>query len=93
MDVTVVQYEPKESLDALKKQFIRQEDFYKLLGRKCEQHRLMFMTIKEEIKKDLQVKGKCLPDSRHLPIGLVFDYLKDYGITRETILENARAFK
>ena len=91
--MTVVHYEPKESVNVLKKQFIHQEDFYKLLGRKCEQHRLMYIEIKNEIKKDLQAKNKSLPDSRHLPIGLVFDYLKDYGITREAILENARAFK
>ena len=91
--MSVEHYEPKESAAILKKQFIRQEDFFILIGRKCEEHRKMYIEIKKCIKKDLEEKGKSLPDSRHLPIGLVLDYLKDYGITRESILENARAFK
>ena len=91
--MSTIEYDPKESVEILKKQFILQEDFYKLVGRKCVGNQKMFNEIKESIKKDLKEKGKSLPDSRHLPIGLVFDYLKDYGITREAILENARAFK
>lgn len=91
--MSVEQYEPKESAEILKKQFIRQDDFFKLIGRKSDQNRIMFLEIKEQIKKDLAEKGKRLPDSKHLPLGLVLDYLKDYGITRESILENAQAFK
>ena len=91
--MTVVHYQPKDSAEVLKKQFIRQEDFFKLIGRKSEENRKMYIEIKKEIKKHLEARGKCLPDAHHLPIGLVLDYLKDYGITREAILENARAFK
>lgn len=87
--MSVAEYEPKESVKILKKQFIRQEDFYILLGRKCEAHQKMYNKIKGEIKKDLESKSKSLPDSRHLPLGLVLEYLKDYGITRESILESA----
>lgn len=87
--MSVIEYEPKESAKVLKKQFIDQTDFFKLLGRKCESHQKMYIKIKECIKKDLDEKGKNLPDCRHLPLGLVMEYLKDYGITRESILESA----
>lgn len=86
-------YEPKDSMKILKKTFINQEEFFVLIGKKTENNRQMFLRIREEIKKDLNSKGKRLPDTRHLPLGLVLDYLKDYGITRETILDNAKHFK
>ena len=86
-------YEPKDSMKILKKTFINQEEFFVLIGKKTENNRQMFLQIREEIKKDLNSKGKRLPDTRHLPLGLVLDYLKDYGITRETILDNAKHFK
>ena len=88
--MSVIEYEPKESAKVLKKQFIDQSDFFKLLGRKCESHQKMYNKIKGEIKKDLESKSKSLPDSRHLPLGLVLEYLQDFGITRESILESAR---
>lgn len=83
-------YEPKESIKILKKHWINQKDFYVLIGKENESIRQLFIAMKEQIKKDLSDKGKLLPDNRHLPIGLVLDYLKDYGITRESILENAK---
>ena len=49
--MSVEHYEPKESAAILKKQFIRQEDFFKLIGRKCEEHRKMYIEIKKCIKK------------------------------------------
>ena len=91
--MSTIEYDPKESAKILKKQFILQEEFFILIGRKCVGNQKMFNEIKECIKKDLAEKGKSLPDSRHLPLGLVLDYLKDYGITREAILENAGVFK
>ena len=91
--VPVKEYTPAESAQVLKKQFIRQEDFFKLIGRQSEQNRQLYLVIKEHIKKDLSSKGKRLPDSKHLPLGLVLDYLADYGITREAILDNAKQFK
>ena len=87
--MSTIDYEAKESAKVLKKQFIDQSDFFKLLGRKCESHQKMYIEIKECIKKDLESKSKSLPDSRHLPLGLVLEYLKDYGITRESILASA----
>ena len=53
----------------------------------------MFKEIKLKIKKDLAEKGKRLPDSDHVPLNLVLDYLKDYGITRKSVLTTAEAFK
>jgi hypothetical protein len=87
--MSTIEYDPKESVKILKKQFILQEEFFILVGRKCVGNQQMFNEIKKCIKKDLESKGKSLPDSRHLPLGLVLEYLKDYGITRESILESA----
>lgn len=89
----VKHFEPIESKDILKKPFINLTDFYKLMGKQCEQYRLMFKEIKLKIKKDLAEKGKRLPDSDHVPLNLVLDYLKDYGITRKSVLTTAEAFK
>jgi len=86
-------YEPAESKDILKKTFINQNDFYILLGRKCEQNRLLFLEIKAKIKEDLAKNGKRLLDSRHIPLNRALEYLKDYGISRKGILSNAEAFK
>ena len=87
--MSTIEYDPKESVKILKKQFILQEEFFILIGRKCVGNQKMFNEIKGAIKKDLAEKGKSLPDARHLPLGLVLEYLKDYGITRESILESA----
>ena len=73
----VKRFEPSESKDILKKSFINLTDFYILLGKQCEQNRLMFKEIKLKIKNDLAKKGKRLPDSDYVPLNLVLDYLKD----------------
>ena len=87
--MSTIEYDPKESVKILKKQFILQEEFFILVGRKCVGNQKLFNEIKECIKKDLEKMNKSLPDKRHLPLGLVLEYLKDYGITRESILESA----
>lgn len=87
--MSVVEYEPKESVKILKKQFINQTEFFVLIGKKSEAHQKLFNQIKECIKKDLEKMNKSLPDKRHLPLGLVLKYLEDYGVTRESILESA----
>jgi hypothetical protein len=53
----------------------------------------MFKEIKLKIKNDLAKKGKRLPDSDHVPLNLVLDYLKDFGITRKSVLATAAAFE
>ena len=53
--MTVVHYQPKDSAEVLKKQFIRQEDFFKLIGRKSEENRKMYI----EIKKEIQINCNC----------------------------------
>lgn len=89
----VKRFEPSESKDILKKSFINLTDFYILLGKQCEQNRLMFKEIKLKIKNDLAKKGKRLPDSDYVPLNLVLDYLKDFGITRKSVLITAAAFE
>ena len=89
----VKRFEPSESKDILKKSFINLTDFYILLGKQCEQNRLMFKEIKLKINNDLAEKGKRLPDSDHVPLNLVLDYLKDFGITRKSVLATAAAFE
>ena len=89
----VKRFEPSESKDILKKSFINLTDFYILLGKQCERNRLMFKEIKLKIKNDLAEKGKRLPSSDHVPLNLVLDYLKDFGITRKSVLATAAAFE
>lgn len=89
----VKRFEPEESKNVLKKSFINLSDFYILLGKQCEQNRQMFKEIKQQIKKDLAEKGKRLPDSDYVPLNLVLDYLRDFGITRKSILTTAEVFK
>lgn len=86
-------YEPVDSKNVLKKSFINLTDFYMLMGKQCEQYRLMFKEIKMNIKKDLADKRMRLPDSDYVPLNLVLNYLKDYGITRKSILTTAQAFE
>ena len=89
----VKRFEPSESKDILKKSFINLTDFYILLGKQCERNRLMFKEIKLKIKNDLAEKGKRLPSSDHVPLNLVLYYLKDFGITRKSVLATAAAFE
>lgn len=73
----------KDIEEVLKKTFIKLDDFYILMGKKSESIRKLFINIRIAIVEKLSKVGKRLPDSKHLPLSLVLEYLSDYGITKE----------
>lgn len=46
--------------------------------------------IRDFINYELEKKGKKLPDTKHFPTDLVFKYLKNFGITKQQIVSNAK---
>lgn len=64
----------------LKQKFINRKDFIDLLGLEGRKGNEFYSTIKQEIKKELEIKGLRLPDKYHVPLDLVLKHLKQYGI-------------
>ena len=80
----------REKVEICSKTFISAVEIRKVLDLKEGTGNKVIHEIRDYINTELDKKGKKLPDRKHFPTDLVFKYLKNYGITRQQIINNAK---
>lgn len=80
----------REKAEICSKLFISAVEIRKVLDLKEGTGNKVIHEIRDYINAELDKKGKRLPDRKHYPTDLVFKYLKNYGITKQQIINNAK---
>lgn len=80
----------REKVTICSKQFISAVEIKNVLDLKEGTGNKVIHEIREFINLELEKRGKKLPDAKHFPTDLVFKYLKNYGITKQQIVSNAK---
>ena len=82
----------KEKLELITKLYLSRTEIIALmdLSDKRNAANKIIKKMKDEIESQLSASGKILPDSNHFPTDLVLKYLKDYGITKQQLIANAK---
>ena len=80
----------REKAEICSKMFISAVEIRKVLDLKEGTGNKLVHEIRDFINSELDKKGKKLPDRKHYPTDLVFKYLKNFGITKQQIINNAK---